>query len=130
MGTSPDGSNLTTYQSILSLAADMNQPDLVYRFMSLASHHAIWNSRRGASMGFGSIAAQATRELQPHLPKLVPRLFRYQFDPNQKVAESMKSIWFTLVKEPRKTIDEYFDLIMKDLLQNLGDRMWRVREAR
>eukprot|EP00842_Homolaphlyctis_polyrhiza_P003154 jgi/Hompol1/383/HPOL_000241-RA len=107
----------------------MNQPDLVYKFMSLASHHAIWNSRRGASMGFGSIAAQAERELQPYLPSLVPRLYRYQFDPNSKVAESMKNIFRTLVKEPKKTLDTYLDVIMKDLMQSLGDRQWRTREA-
>ncbi|KAJ8329188.1 proteasome component M29 [Batrachochytrium dendrobatidis] len=129
LGTTPDGSNITTYQSILSLAADMNQPDLVYKFMSLASHHSIWNSRRGASMGFESIAAQAERELQQHLPSLVPRLYRYQFDPNQKVAESMKNIWRALVKNPKKAMDTYMDLILEDILNSLGDRMWRTREA-
>ncbi|KAI8928745.1 proteasome stabiliser-domain-containing protein [Entophlyctis helioformis] len=129
VGTAPDGTNITTYQSILSLAADMNQPDLVYKFMSLASHHAIWNSRRGASMGFGSIAAQAERELTPHLPQLIPRLYRYQFDPNPKVAENMRNIWRTLVKEPKKAVDAHFETIIKDLLVSLGDRMWRTREA-
>lgn len=76
LGTSPDGGSLTTYQSILSLASDMNQPDMVYRFMNLASHHAIWNSRRGASLGFGSImessffAAQAEAEMKPYMSTL------------------------------------------------------------
>ncbi|KAJ3192246.1 hypothetical protein HK101_006845 [Irineochytrium annulatum] len=129
LGATPDGSTLTTYQSILSLASDMSQPDLVYQFMSLASHNAIWNSRRGASMGFSSIATQAERELAPHLPQLVPKLYRFQFDPNVKVAESMKSIWRSLVKEPKKTVDEHFDAIMKDLLRGLEDKLWRTREA-
>jgi proteasome component ECM29 len=31
MGTQPDGSSITTYQSILSLASDMNQPEIVYK---------------------------------------------------------------------------------------------------
>ncbi|KAJ3409587.1 hypothetical protein HDV05_004331 [Chytridiales sp. JEL 0842] len=129
LGATPDGSSLSTYQSILSLASDMNQPDLVYKFMSLASHNAIWNSRRGASMGFGSIAAHAERELAPYLPELIPRLYRFQFDPFAKVAESMKSIWKSLVKEPKKMIDEYFDVIMKELLKYISDRQWRTREA-
>lgn len=129
IGTTPDGSNISTYQSVLSLAADMNQPDLVYKFMSLASHHQIWNSRRGASMGFSSIAKQAEQELAPHLPVLIPRLYRYQFDPNPKTAESMKNIWRTLVKDPSKTVDSLFNEIMTDLLASLGDRMWRTREA-
>ncbi|KAJ3286443.1 hypothetical protein HDU79_006472 [Rhizoclosmatium sp. JEL0117] len=129
LGQTPDGANLTTYQSILSLASDLNQPDLVYKFMSLASHNAIWNSRRGASMGFGSIAALAERELAPYLSQIVPKLYRFQFDPNAKVAESMKSIWRSLVKDPKKAVDENFDLIIKDLLKGLGDRQWRTRES-
>lgn len=129
IGSTPDGGNLNTYQSILSLAADMNQPDLVYKFMSLASHHAVWNSRRGASMGFGSIAAQAEKELERYLPKLVPRLYRYQFDPHPKTAQGMKNIWRSLVKDPVKSVNEFFAEIMSDILKGMGDRMWRTRES-
>ncbi|KAJ3341578.1 hypothetical protein HDU91_000683 [Kappamyces sp. JEL0680] len=129
IGATPDGGNLNTYQSILSLAADMNQPDLVYKFMSLASHHAIWNSRRGASMGFGSIALQAEKELEPYLPKLVPRLYRYQFDPHPKTAEGMKNIWRSLVKDPVRAVNDHFDQIMAEVLSGMGNRQWRTREA-
>ncbi|TPX38193.1 hypothetical protein SmJEL517_g00223 [Synchytrium microbalum] len=129
MGSTPDGGNLTTYQSILSLASDMNQPELVYKFMSLASHSAMWNSRRGASMGFAMVMAHAEEDLKPYLPNLIPRLFRFQFDPNAKVADAMRNIWRILVKDPKATITEYFVLIMKDLLKSLGDRLWRTREA-
>ena len=132
LGSTPSGGEITTYQSILSLASDMNQPDMVYRFMNLASHSAQWNSRRGASLGFGSImnssmAIQAQKELAPFMGTLVPRLYRFQFDPNTKVAEAMKSIWKSLITEPKKTIDEHYPIIMKELLSGLGDRMWRVR---
>ncbi|KAJ3021840.1 hypothetical protein HKX48_007616 [Thoreauomyces humboldtii] len=131
LGSTPgEGGQLNgTYQSILSLASEMNQPDLVYRFMSLAAHNAIWNSRRGASMGFSTIAAQATEQLQPHLPKIIPKLYRFQFDPQPKTAESMKNIWQTLIPEPAKTLEEFFPLIMTDLLAGLCDRQWRIREA-
>ena len=37
---------LTTYKELCSLASDLNQPDLVYKFMNLANHHAMWNSRK------------------------------------------------------------------------------------
>lgn len=59
----------------------------------------------------------------------IPRLFRYQFDPNAKVAEAMRSIWKSLVKEPKKSIDEFFEIIVTDLIKGLGDRQWRTREA-
>jgi proteasome component ECM29 len=129
LGNTPDGSNLTTYQSILSLAADMNQPDLVYKFMSLASHHAVWNSRRGASMGFSTIAARAEKELEPYLPSIIPKLYRYQFDPHPKTAMGMKSIWKSLVKN-QNIVNDLFREIMSELLKSMGDKQWRTRESR
>ena len=46
MGKAPTGENLTTYKELCSLASDLNQPDLVYKFISLANHNMMWNSRR------------------------------------------------------------------------------------
>ncbi|KAF9191921.1 hypothetical protein BGZ51_006479 [Haplosporangium sp. Z 767] len=129
LGQSPDGSSLSTYQSILSLASDMNQPELVYKFMHLASHNAMWQSRKGAAFGFSSIVSQAEAELKPHLATLIPRLYRFQYDPNPKVNEAMTSIWRALVKEPKKAVQEYFDVIVSDLLEGMGARAWRTRES-
>ncbi|KAF9434869.1 hypothetical protein BGZ76_007269 [Entomortierella beljakovae] len=129
LGQTPDGSSLSTYQSILSLASDMNQPELVYKFMHLASHNSMWQSRKGAAFGFSSIVSQAEAELKPHLATLIPRLYRYQYDPNPKVNEAMTSIWRALVKEPKKAVQEYFDVIIKDLLEGMGSRIWRTRES-
>ena len=39
-------SSLSTYKELCSLASDLNQPDLVYKFMHLANHHALWNSKK------------------------------------------------------------------------------------
>ncbi|KAF9363389.1 hypothetical protein BGX34_004264 [Mortierella sp. NVP85] len=129
LGQAPDGSSLSTYQSILSLASDMNQPELVYKFMHLASHNSLWESRKGAAFGFSSIVSQAEEELKPHLATLIPRLYRYQYDPNPKVNEAMTSIWRALVKEPKKAVQEYFDVIINDLLEGMGARAWRTRES-
>ncbi|KAF9155982.1 hypothetical protein BG015_007778 [Linnemannia schmuckeri] len=129
LGQAPDGSSLSTYQSILSLASDMNQPELVYKFMHLASHNSMWQSRKGAAFGFSSIVSQAEAELKPHLATLIPKLYRYQYDPNPKVNEAMTSIWRALVKEPKKAVQEYFDVIIKDLLEGMGARAWRTRES-
>ncbi|KAG0050379.1 hypothetical protein BGZ83_004844 [Gryganskiella cystojenkinii] len=129
LGQAPDGSSLSTYQSILSLASDMNQPELVYKFMHLASHNSMWQSRKGAAFGFSSIVSQAEAELKPHLATLIPRLYRYQYDPNPKVNEAMTSIWRALVKEPKKAVQEYFDVIIRDLLEGMGARAWRTRES-
>ncbi|CAG8524233.1 10813_t:CDS:10, partial [Cetraspora pellucida] len=129
LGQTPDGSAISTYQSILSLASDMNQPELVYKFMQLASYNAMWQSRKGAAFGFSFIIAQAEKELEPYLKDLIPRLYRFQYDPNPRVNEAMSSIWKALVKEPKKAVEEYFSVIVKDLLKGLGDRFWRTRES-
>jgi hypothetical protein len=48
LGKNPmSGGNLSTYKELCSLATDMGQPDLVYKFMHLANYNATWNSRKG-----------------------------------------------------------------------------------
>lgn len=51
LGVSPSGGNLSTYKELCSLASDLNQPDLIYKFMHLANHNAIWNSKKVIKWG-------------------------------------------------------------------------------
>lgn len=130
IGKTPDGANISTYKELCSLASDLNQPDLIYRFMNLASHNSMWNTRRGAAFGFSTIANLASNELQKYLPVLVPKLYRYQFDPNPKIQQSMQSIWNSIIKQDNKKIlDQYLDLILVDIEQNMLSNLWRVRES-
>jgi proteasome component ECM29 len=129
LGETPEGSNITTYQSIMSLAAEMNQPDLVYKFMNMASHNAIWTSRRGASLGVANILSLSEKDMEPYMTKMVPKLYRFLFDPTPKVSEAMKQIWHALVKDEKAVQVKYFKEIMDELLSGLGDRTWRTREA-
>ncbi|KAH9632202.1 hypothetical protein HF086_015234 [Spodoptera exigua] len=69
LGKAPTGGNLSTYKELCSLASDLNQPDLLYKFMHLAHHNSMWNSKK---------ALQAGAQLSQHLPKIVPRLYRYR----------------------------------------------------
>lgn len=125
-----DGS-VTTYKDIMSLASEVGDPGLVYKFMSLASNNAIWSSR--AAFGrFGLSSILSDSSVNGYLaqnPKLYPALFRYRFDPNTNVRNSMNEIWNALVKEPAATIDRHFDKIMEDLLKNILGKEWRVRQA-
>jgi len=125
-----DGS-VTTYKDIMSLAAEVGDSSLVYRFMSLASNNAIWSSR--AAFGrFGLSNILSDSSVDGYLaqnPKLYPALFRYRCDPNSNVRTAMNDIWSALVKDPTAVIDTYFDSIMEDLLKNILGREWRVRQA-
>ncbi|KAI8803171.1 proteasome stabiliser-domain-containing protein [Cladochytrium replicatum] len=131
IGTAPDGSAITTYQSILSLATEVGagQSDFIYRVMNLASHQATWSARHAASLGFASIASESEEHLKPLLPKLIPKLYRYQYDPNPKVQSAMQRIWQTLVKDPQKAVEEYWNEIFDDLMVFVGHKEWRNREA-
>lgn len=95
---------MTTYKELCSLASDLNKPDLIYQFMNLANHNSIWNSKKGAAFGFSSIAEKCSEHLQTHLPKIVPKLYRYQYDPTPSIQLSMQNIWHTLVQEPQKMV--------------------------
>ncbi|KAK6350845.1 proteasome component M29, variant 2 [Orbilia javanica] len=123
-----DGS-VSTYKDILSLASEVGDSSLVYKFMSLASHSAMWSSRAAfGRFGLGTIMSNS-EEMFAENPKLYAKLFRYRFDPNPNVQRSMNDIWKALVKNPSATIDQYFDNIMEDLLKTIIDREWRTREA-
>ncbi|CAK8685552.1 unnamed protein product [Clavelina lepadiformis] len=129
LGNAPDGSKLSTYKELCSLASDLNQPDLVYKFLHLANHHALWNTKKGAAFGFRSIATAAREHLKPYLPSIVPRLYRYIFDPQSSVQAAMTSIWNVLADEPNKLVRIYINLILDDLIKNLTSNLWRIRQA-
>jgi proteasome component ECM29 len=105
IGGTGKGQGFSTYKELCGIASDLNQPDLIYKFMAIANHNTMWNSRKGAAFGFSTIAARAQDELKPHLPELVPKLFRYQFDPNPSVRVAMENIFKTIVPEASKTVD-------------------------
>ncbi|OXB60778.1 hypothetical protein ASZ78_016829 [Callipepla squamata] len=128
LSKTPDGQGLSTYKELCSLASDLNQPDLVYKFMNLANHHAMWNSRKGAAFGFNVIAAKAGEQLAPFLPQLLPRLYHYQFDPNLGIRQAMTSIWNALVTD-KSMVDKYMKEILDDLVSNLTSSLWRIRES-
>jgi len=121
--------SLTTYKELCTVATELGQPELIYRFLNLAGHQKVWNSRRGAAFGFSLIANKAADRLKPHLATLIPKLYRYQYDPNQSIQEAMGNLWQTVVPDPDKAKDEYLPHIFKELIPGVGSRLWRVREA-
>lgn len=127
LGKSPTSGNLSTYREICSLATELQKPDLVYYFMHLANHNAVWTSKKGAAFGFAAIAEIANEELNKYLPNIIPRLYRYQFDPTPKIQHSMSSIWRAIVPSTSKAIEQYHKEILSDITDNLTNYEWRVR---
>lgn len=128
-----DGS-VSTYRDVLNLAADVGDPSLVYKFMSLAKSNALWSSRKGMAFGLGSILSKTSLDdlfskNQSLSSRLIPRLYRYRFDPNISVAKSMGDIWNILVKDLAKTTRDNFEVILQEILKSMGSKEWRVRQA-
>ncbi|XP_050294248.1 proteasome-associated protein ECM29 homolog [Anthonomus grandis grandis] len=129
LGKTPSGENLTTYKELCSLASDLNKPDLIYQFMHLANHNAIWNSKKGAAFGFSTIAQKCSEDLKKLMPEIVPKLYRYQFDPSPSVHASMSNIWRVLVTDPQNALGTYYHEILRDLLDNINSSQYRVRQS-
>lgn len=120
-----EGKSVTSYKDIISLASEVGDQSLVYKFMSLAANAATWSTRSAfGRFGLSNILSQSEVD-----PKLFPKLYRYRFDPNPNVRRSMNDIWNALVKDPSKTINENFDAILQDLLKSILNKEWRTREA-
>ncbi|XP_074097479.1 proteasome adapter and scaffold protein ECM29 [Cotesia typhae] len=127
LGKAPTGGIITTYKEICSLASDLNKPDLIYNFLQLANHNAVWTSKKGAAFGFSAIASVAKDELNKYLPSIIPKLYRYQFDPTPKIQQSMSNIWHDIVPLTSKALEQYHNEILEDLKVNLTNNQWRVR---
>ncbi|KAE8699402.1 hypothetical protein F3Y22_tig00110578pilonHSYRG00002 [Hibiscus syriacus] len=89
---------------------------------------ALTRSFRGVAFEFSEIAKQAGDALQPHLRVLIPRLVRYQYDPDKNVQDAMAHLWKALVVDPKRAIDKNLEIIFDDLLIQCGSRLWCSRE--
>ena len=120
-----EGNSVTSYKDIISLANEVGDQSLVYKFMSLAANAATWSTRSAfGRFGLSNILSQGEID-----PKLYPKLYRYRFDPNTNVRRSMNDIWNALVKDSSAIINQYFDEILADLLKSILGKEWRTREA-
>lgn len=129
-----DDGSVSTYKDVLNLATDVGDPSLVYKFMSLAKSNSLWSTRRGMAFGLGSILSKSSLDEmlaknQNLNSRLIPRLYRYRFDPNSQVSKSMNDIWTALVKDTQKTVLANFNLILDEVLRGMGNKEWRVRQA-
>lgn len=130
LSKTPDGQNLSTYKDLCNMASDMNKPEMIYSFMQLANHNASWNTKLGAAFSLQAISVEHAKEnMIPFQSKIVPKLFRYKYDPTPKIANQMIAIWDTIIKDNNETLETYYWDILKDLSENLTNNEWRTRIA-
>ncbi|CAB1439926.1 unnamed protein product [Pleuronectes platessa] len=85
MNTNTFGSS--TYKELCSLASDLNLTRSRLQVHELGQSPRHVELPEGSSFWFHMIAAKAGEQLAPFLPQLVPRLYRYQFDPNLSIRQ-------------------------------------------
>ena len=129
LGKAKDGGQLSTYKELCSLATELGNPELMYRFMEIANNKRSLSSRRGAAYGFARIIEFAGDDLKPYIGALVPKLYRMKHDPNPAISDAMDAILSALAPNTRDAVDEHLDAVMTDLLKEIGSRAWRTREA-
>ena len=117
---------MSTFAELSDIANNAGQPELVYKLMELSTTSAMWNTRKGVAF---ALAGQSRERLDAHLPKLIPTLYRYIFDPNERIASAMKQVWSSLVPDPKKALTKYLGPVMAHLIEGVTDRLWRSREA-
>ncbi|PXF44182.1 Proteasome-associated protein ECM29-like [Gracilariopsis chorda] len=130
------GARSATYKELCNLAQDMGEPELVYKFMDLAGHAALWNSRKGAALAGSALLNTdiAAEQLRPHVKSLLPRLYVYCYDPSESVRMAMGSVISAVVKASghgsvSEAITANFQLVTDHCIKSMTSRQWRSREA-
>jgi proteasome component ECM29 len=128
---SAGGGKLSTYRELCSMANDIGQPELIYQFLQLSAHSAMWRSKRGAAFAASTILRHARADVGRHLAKLVPRLYRFTHDPNPQTASAMKRVLRALCDEDDigAVLAQHFGPIVVELHDACTAREWRVRES-
>ncbi|KAL5241701.1 hypothetical protein ACI65C_009111 [Semiaphis heraclei] len=117
-GKDSSGGILSTYKELCSLVIDLNRPKLLYKFIQLANYDKKKESK---------LKLEIDDQLNEQLPFIIPRLYRYQYDPTPIVQTSMSAIWSYLVSDTRFMVDKYYKEIYVDLVKNITCPDWRVR---
>ncbi|VDN53494.1 unnamed protein product [Dracunculus medinensis] len=125
------GERLATYREICSLASECNQPDLIYKFLQIASHNATWDSKKGAAFGFSVVLQQAEDKARPYFSQLIPKLYRYRYDPDMKVRSAMLSLWNVVISSDKNVVCfSNFEILKSiELLITMINKEWRIRES-
>ncbi len=82
--------------------------------------------------GFGVILEQAKEEMQRFVPQLVPKLFRYRFDPDPRVQQSMRHLWQTLLAGRKNVVSGFRTSlsIMRECRYSSSPRRFSRRSCR
>ena len=125
----------STYRELTQIAYDMGNIALIYEFLDIASSHSLVLSHLHDKHGNGNSQQQQHNDMftsttPKQLQTLIPRLYRYIHDGSDKIRHIMSIIWNTVVDQYNgsvSVINEYYRVIMNDLIQKINHKNIRVR---
>ncbi|KAL9646187.1 hypothetical protein ABK040_008060 [Willaertia magna] len=144
---SKNAPSLSTYKELVDVANEIGKPEMIYQLLSVSNHNAIWNAKKAYAFSMSSIFKtfiQTSGMTDKMLSQLVPKLYRYLFDPNPTISKAMNEMWKALFdttssssttnqekanQQASMMITQYLPLIMKEVLNGLNQELWRIRES-
>lgn len=117
-----------TYREFCHITERIGRPDLIYHLVSLSRGQSKYRIQSSASVALDVLfQGNARKALLPHLPSILPPLYRYQYDPSEKVRERMESLWQTLVADSKTMVNDNFSAIVRDAVSYFQSSNWRER---
>ncbi|XP_046388790.1 proteasome adapter and scaffold protein ECM29-like [Ischnura elegans] len=120
--------HMATYRELCALASTLEHPELMYHFLDLINSGSAGSLKSSEKLSSkASLDKEEIKGLIDDIPKLVPRIYRGLFHPNPNLKACMEDIWYHLVKDQKKIVDEYHEKIINDITENLTTGSWGDR---
>ena len=127
--------SLMIIKELCSLAFDFGNNDLVYWLLAILSAAIAENdaklnfSLKISTRGSSNTSVTIARQPDQTLKRLLPKLFRCQFDPDTGISSAVMSINTALFKDLNACITQTLDSVISELLKCFADRNLSKRVA-
>lgn len=115
-----------SYNQLCSAVDELGSPGLIYSFLEITTQNTI-SKQEGSTQTLQYLFQDNKELLTEQISKLIPILYRYQYDPSVKIQNAMTSLWNTVVKNPKEMIEKHYKDICIELDNSLQHSNWRYR---
>ncbi|EPZ35366.1 Translation activator GCN1-like protein [Rozella allomycis CSF55] len=111
-----NASEVNSLNELMTLVNGIENPELIYQFMNISSNYNSENLNKYFNPIF-----------EKEKKKILPKLYRFNFDPSIKVRETMKKIFNSF--NTKNLIQDCFNEILIECLTGMENFQWKVRES-
>ncbi|KAJ4459098.1 putative proteasome-associated protein ECM29 [Paratrimastix pyriformis] len=121
---------IITYRELAGMAQELGYPPMVYCFFDMTESQPMWESPRGTRYHSRGLLRELTERSPEQLEAVIlPKLYRFRFDPNDRIRDSMNALWRILVPNTNSLISRHFDRLVGELAASAHNPNWRVAQA-